>query len=71
MSIDKIKKKHSITKKYKISIQIMRIKFERKKTNERINNFEMKGWIEIKINFTKELKEETARGSNFERKKTN
>jgi hypothetical protein len=43
MSIDKIKKKHSITKKYKISIQIMRIKFERKKTNERINNFEMKG----------------------------
>jgi hypothetical protein len=49
----------------------MRIKFERKKTNERINNFEMKGWIEIKINFTKELKEETARGSNFERKKTN
>jgi hypothetical protein len=31
----------------------------------------MKGWIEIKINFTKELKEETARGSNFERKKTN
>jgi len=50
----KLKKKHSIIKKYKISIQRMRIKFERKK--------QMKGWVilnwraklKIKINFTKE-----------------